>query len=210
MGFFYTVREGDYLSSIARAHGFVDGAALYEHPANEALRNERPDPNILAPGDLIYIPSSKAAEHSFSTDTRLRVEVPTRADTLEVELRTWRDEPYANAPYTLVVAGEVIYGDTDDDGRLRCERLPPGIKRIELEFAERKMTLVIGGLDPVDTVSGIQGRLRNLCYYSGRCHGILDDATRDAITRFKRLHDLGDGPRISDVLIEKLAELHGC
>lgn len=210
MGFFYTVREGDYLSSIARAHGFLDGAALYEHPANEALRNERPDPNILAPGDQVYIPTSKAAEHGSPTDTRLRIEVATQPDTLEVELRTWRDEPYANAPYTLTVAGEVIHGDTDGDGILRYERLPPGVERIELQFATRQMALVIGGLDPVDTVSGIQGRLRNLCYYSGRCHGILDDATRDAISRFKRLHDLGDGPRITDALVEKLAELHGC
>lgn len=210
MGFFYTVREGDHLASIARAHGFVDGMALYEHPANESLRNTRQDPNILAPGDQVYIPASKPVEHSCATDARLRIEVPVQPDTLEVELRTWRDEPYANAPFTLTVAGEVSHGETDGDGFVRHEKLPPGLKRVELEFAGQKMKLVIGGLNPQDTVSGIQGRLLNLSYYRGPCHGVLDDATRSAIAQFKRQHDLGEGPRITEALIEKLVDLHGC
>ncbi len=54
----YTVRRGDTLSSIARAHGRPGWRDLYEAPENSGFRDLRPDPNRVYPGDLIYIPSS--------------------------------------------------------------------------------------------------------------------------------------------------------
>ena len=51
----YVVRQGEHLAGIAARYGF-DPQPVWEHEANSELREQRRDPQILAPGDLLYIP----------------------------------------------------------------------------------------------------------------------------------------------------------
>jgi hypothetical protein len=52
----HTVQRGETLSGIAAKYGFSDWKKVYQHPANEALRKQRPNPNNIVPGDKVNIP----------------------------------------------------------------------------------------------------------------------------------------------------------
>lgn len=50
------VKRGDSLSRIALKYGITAWPILYNHPANEAFRRLRPNPNLIEPGDRVYVP----------------------------------------------------------------------------------------------------------------------------------------------------------
>jgi N-acetylmuramoyl-L-alanine amidase len=52
------VKKGDNLSSIARANGLKNWRSIYNHQDNKAFRKKRPDPNLIYPGDVIWLPTS--------------------------------------------------------------------------------------------------------------------------------------------------------
>jgi len=81
------------------------------------------------------------------------------------------------------------------------------------EPAERKpftWTLVIGHLDPVEEISGVQARLHNLGFDPGPIDGIKGSLTGAAVKRFQETFGLAvdgiAGPRTQ----AKLKEEHGC
>ncbi|MBX6424919.1 MAG: LysM peptidoglycan-binding domain-containing protein [Variibacter sp.] len=52
----YTVQRGDTLSAIARRFGVPSWQAIYNHPNNAGFRARRPDPNLIYPGDVVFVP----------------------------------------------------------------------------------------------------------------------------------------------------------
>lgn len=52
----HTVAQGDTLISIAHQYGFCDWKTIYFDGSNSELREQRPDPMVLAPGDEVHIP----------------------------------------------------------------------------------------------------------------------------------------------------------
>jgi len=54
----YKVKPGDSLSKIAAAYGCT-WQAIYNSPENSYLRKSRQNPNLIFPGDVLYIPSFK-------------------------------------------------------------------------------------------------------------------------------------------------------
>jgi hypothetical protein len=64
----HIVQPGESLSLIAKKYGFADWHALYDHPANVKLRNDRPNPDHIHAGDKIFIPDKKQTQHNASTD----------------------------------------------------------------------------------------------------------------------------------------------
>jgi hypothetical protein len=52
------------------------------------------------------------------------------------------------------------------------------------------IVLQLGNMNPVDFLSGVQSRLKNLDYYEGDVSGQLDDATRQAILEFQEDHGI--------------------
>ena len=64
----HIVKQGECLSSLAARFGFLNWKQLYDHPANAKLRQKRPNPNILAPGDEVAVPEP-ASEKKVSVPT---------------------------------------------------------------------------------------------------------------------------------------------
>jgi hypothetical protein len=208
---FYNVCQGDYLSKIAHEHGFSDWRTIYNHPQNESFRAKRPNPNVIFPGDRLFLPDTNAKEELCETGRVHRFKLQTCHNSLHVILKDAHGNPYRNTPYVLKIAGRTVSGTTDADGAVREPKIPPNLEQATLQIAGHTMTLSIGHLDPLDAeddgLAGMQGRLRNLGYYSGAVTGTMDDETREAIRAFREEYELGEDPA---ALKAKLCEKHGC
>jgi hypothetical protein len=56
MACIHIVRPGDCLSSLADAYGLSSWHVIYDAPENADFRSKRDNPNLVYPGDEIYIP----------------------------------------------------------------------------------------------------------------------------------------------------------
>ena len=65
---YHTVRQGECLSSIAKQYGFSDYKQIYNHGDNADFREQRPNPNIICPGDQIYIPEKETKAFDRGVD----------------------------------------------------------------------------------------------------------------------------------------------
>jgi hypothetical protein len=204
----YTVQAGDCVESIAFEHGHF-WETLWNHPNNRQLREIRKDPNVLLPGDRIFIPDPRivivhkptGARHQF-----LRRGVPS-----VLRLRLLEEgEPRADEPYVLKIDGKSFSGKTDREGRIE-QHIPPNARfgEVTLTTTGEEYPLILGGLDPVSNVLGIQERLNNLGFDCGPNDGTLTDRTVAALKRFQSEHGLpvtGDPDTMTQ---QKLLEVHG-
>jgi N-acetylmuramoyl-L-alanine amidase len=124
------------------------------------------------------------------------------------------EEPIADADYVLEVDGVwVAKGKTDGDGRLQIA-LPPRARVGRLVVypglpEERIITLDLGAMDPVEEVSGVRKRLRNLGYLCDP-EGPGDAADlQQAVRRFQEKNDLTVTGSVDAATRSKLKDLHG-
>ncbi|MCC7375949.1 MAG: peptidoglycan-binding protein [Verrucomicrobiales bacterium] len=66
----------------------------------------------------------------------------------------------------------------------------------------------LGHLDPLDTPSGVQQRLRNL-HYQCDSTGVWDDATREALREFQEAQGIEVNGDADSATQSKLREIHG-
>ena len=122
--------------------------------------------------------------------------------------------PIAKAPCKVEVDGVTTELTSDDKGLVECP-VPPTAKKGTLTLTDPGtgldivMNLVIGGLDPVETLSGQAARLNNLGYAAGAPGDAKDAAFVRAVRSFQGDNDLdvdGDcGPKTQ----ARLTEVHG-
>jgi hypothetical protein len=123
------------------------------------------------------------------------------------------EEPWANAPYALIIDSRMIQGQTDDDGRLE-ERIPPTARRGRLKMEpgtprERVYELRLGGLDPITSITGLADRLNNLGYHDGTRPAEMDAGLEESIRAFQRANGLEETGRADQSTQDRLRELHG-
>jgi N-acetylmuramoyl-L-alanine amidase len=179
----HTVAQGECLNQIAFDHGLL-WETIWNHANNFALRQQRKDPNVLFPGDQLYIPDLETKLAPCSTDQRHKFVVKASKITIKIHLLE-QDVPRAGVPYTLQIDGVLTSGTTDSDGYV-TETVPANAKAGELIVgtgtAKDVYLLQLGTLDPIDTDSGVAGRLRNLGYFG--------DDLGDAIRAFQQKEGL--------------------
>jgi N-acetylmuramoyl-L-alanine amidase len=185
----HTVKQGDTMIAIAEAHGFRNWKTIWYHGANEGLRGRRPNPQVLAPGDVVVIPDLFDAPVEVETNRRHTFRLKKRTAYFSVRLLDETEQPYRNARYELTVDGETLSGTTDGDGWVSKE-VPPTAKKGELKLwrTERDVAtwnVEIGTMDPVELMSGVKARLKNLGYQPGPGDE-LDEQTRFALAAFQR------------------------
>jgi len=52
----HTVVQGEHLSSIAKKYGFSSYKTIWDHGQNADLKKKRQNPNVIFPGDRLFIP----------------------------------------------------------------------------------------------------------------------------------------------------------
>ena len=212
---FHTVKQGECISRIAARYGFVDWSVIYGHADNADLRKKRPDPNIIHPGDRIFVPEREMKMVPRATGKSHAFTVRRPKKMLRLLVEDLAGEPVANAAYALVVEGKVYSGSTDGRGLVEQE-VSMEAESGTLEIAGKIWPLLVGHLNPIDDtpddgVSGIQARLKNLGYDPGPVDGELGPRTTAAVRAFQREHpplavDGICGPKTR----AKLTQRHGC
>jgi hypothetical protein len=213
---FHTVKQGESLSKIADEYGFSDFHSIWDHPDNAELKQKRQNPNVLYPGDDVFIPEKELKEVSGATEQRHRFQCRVPKEILRIALEDSNGNPIANAPYELLIEEEIHRGTTDDKGRLE-QRIPMDSQKGQLRL-ENGLTwdLLIGHLNPLgaDTsdqgISGAQGRLLNLGYEVGKVDGIFGAKTEAALKQFQADGSLPVTGRLDEATRTKLIETHGC
>ncbi len=160
----YQVQQGDHLSRIAKQFGFTDFHVIWDHPNNQALKAKRGSPNVLYPGDRLYIPDKQQRAEQRATDQKHVFKVSRHPLQLCILLREFDQTPVKNTPCRLEVETESFSLRTDGNGRIE-QSISSEAQQATLILRDRQIQVKIGYLDPVDTPSGQIARLTNLGYY---------------------------------------------
>jgi hypothetical protein len=212
----HTVKPGEYLAKIAAQYGFRNYSTIWDHPNNAALKEQRENPNVLMPGDTVYIPNKEQKQVIVATTQRHRFQVATPKILLRVALKNFDDQPLADTECELQVEGKTYHLTTDSDGLIEQE-IPATAENAGLTFTDPMIPLdiqviKIGHLDPVEENSGQRARLSNLGYYLGSLDNPSDDdeaQLRVAIEEFQCDNGLPATGAGDFATQAKLAEVHG-
>jgi hypothetical protein len=167
------VQPGDTALRIAARHGFRRLASVWLRAENDAIRALRRSPDVLAPGDELFVPGLEPRLEGADTTKRHVYLAPRPRERLRARFE-WSDRtPMASRAFTLELEGAPITGSTDAAGFVDVA-IPLGLREASLHFdddPELVWSLAIGELDPVDEptldagLSGAIARLRNLAHY---------------------------------------------
>lgn len=212
----YTVEPGDCLSSIAAAFNFDDWKTIYYYAENADFRQLRPDPNVIYPGDLLYIPDFDAGQQNASTETNNLFTLNVVPTLLRLKIMSVGDQPVAGAKYKLEIPGlPNLEGSTGGDGMI-SEAIPPdtttGLLTVFKNGASAPpiiWRLQVGDLNPVTEVSGQQARLNNLGFDAGDVNGLPNSVTDAAVSRFQDKNGLVVDGKCGPITQGKLKSLFG-
>jgi peptidoglycan hydrolase-like protein with peptidoglycan-binding domain len=206
----YIVKQGDHLDKLAFMNGF-DADTVWNDPKNADLKQQRPNPNMLAPGDVLYIPKKTDDPQSINQGTSNAYTATVPAAAVSLTFKT-QDGPLANEPYVIDGLGDQQQGTTDGSGTINLS-VPAHLREIQLTFPNRNITypIGVGDLDPIEEPSGVRQRLRHLAF------AVLPDPADDessldeaAISAFQEAQGLPVTGTVDDATRAALLAAHGC
>lgn len=206
----HVVRQGECVSSIAKNVGHF-WETIWNDAANAELREIRKDPNVLLPEDRIHVPPLRPKQEPGQTEMRHRFRRKGQPEILRIRVLC-DDEPRGNEPYEIDVDGEKRAGVTDADGKVVCP-IQPNARRALLRVGTedvQEFVFDLGELDPIDELSGVQGRLCNLGFDCWSRDGELSEETDAAIRLFQRRHGLVETGEPDEATRAKLQSEYGC
>jgi len=239
-GKYHIVVQGDYLSKIAREAGFASFLTIWDASENKQLKELRKNPNVLFPGDRLFVPAKETKEESAATGKRHRFELQSEKLFLRIVLKDLKNQPLEGNDCTLSIETDSKILTSSSQGMLEREIIDPravakGLlldrgRAKDAAKVERQIPLRIGDLDPETTVSGQIARLNNLGYNAGEVppHPLTPEEEkklikslpfRSAVEEFQCDHLGMDSPAVIKQVVDgvcgektakKLKEVHGC
>src|SRR5437588_2890033 len=130
--------------------------------------------------------------------------------TVPVTARAQADAAAASgAPPSIAALQEELRQAGFDPGPVNgvmSEKTTRALVAYERRMHRMPQAIASVGVDAADPVLRAQKELKRLGFYSGPADGALGPSTRDAIIRFEVSRQLPVDPRVSDRLLEALAE----
>ncbi|WP_437963477.1 peptidoglycan-binding domain-containing protein [Sorangium sp. So ce260] len=210
----YLIRQGDYLTRLAQRMGFR-AEDVWNHPKNKELKARRRNPEILQPGDVLYVPDESDVPPRPITAgalNRFKAKVPTVQ--VKIKLETRVGEPIANKAFRVeCIRRASLDGVTDASGLARFE-VPIHVPDVLLTIEEvgLRYTVRIGHMDPVEEMSGVAKRLVQLGYLSREfaVDGNVDMvALSAAVADFQRAEGLAATGELNDAVRDAIVRSHG-
>src|SRR5215471_4711007 len=125
MAEYHVVQQGEYLSKIAKTYGFENYSPIWDHPENARLKQKRKsNPNLLYPGDRIYIPDRTTREEGRSTDLRHSFKLNAKPLRLRVVLMTCDGQPRHNLSLVMNLDGGLETNLMTDSNGLLDRSIP--------------------------------------------------------------------------------------
>ncbi len=158
----YVVKQGDFVDLLAHQYGF-DANDVWNDSANDELRKNRDNPNVLYSTDVLYMPP-RVAPAPFNLQTGTTNTFESNEPTVPVQIRF--DYPdLASQAFTIDELPNLTGQSTDGDGIAKFV-VPINIGHFTVTFTSSatSFAFLLGNLDPVGTLSGIFQRLQNLGY----------------------------------------------
>ena len=212
----YVVQQGDHLSSIAKDFGFSRYQTIWDDPNNAALKAQRVNPNVLYPGDVLYIPDKTVTDFPRPTDQKHPFVLNKQPLKLRLVLEDIYEKPIAGAACRLRLGFDLHNVTTDGTGHLEQGISPEvhdavlTIQAPQTPFQGVPLSIKIGHLDPVETVSGQHARLTNLGYFPGPTGASDPAALESAIEEFQCDQSLTVDGICGPQTQAKLKQVHGC
>ena len=210
----HVVGQGECLTRIASRYGFKNYRTIYDHPKNAEFKQKRPNPNLIHPGDVIFIPDKELKTESCSTARLHSFVVPSARRILRIVIEDADHVRQSNVAYEMVIEGRAYRGTTDAQGLLE-QSIPVDAEEGTLRTEKYEWPLRIAHLNPVadsndDGVSGLQARLRNMGYDPGNIDGLIGPKTRAAIRAFQAKNSLTVDGELNESTRAKIVDNHGC
>jgi Putative peptidoglycan binding domain len=204
----HVVRQGECVASIAADYG-APAKKVWNAPENDELREKRDSPNVLLPGDRVFINDQDRKDEACATEQRHRFRKHGQPVYLRLQFLDM-GEARAGEKYTLKIDGRLIEGTTDGEGKIEVvipARAEEAVLRLGEKARGEDYVLRLGELDPVTEPSGVQARLSHLGYRCGE-PGKMDELTRRAVREFQydRVLKMGE---VNDETREELVKAHG-
>lgn len=212
----YTVKQGDHLFGIAEENGFHDYSILWDDAQNATLKQTRQNPNILLPGDQVFVPDPEIREESRPTNQRHKFQVNTEKLQLRLVLQDIYEKPIAAAQCNLIVDGDLHKLTSSGTGLIELPISPSAKQAVliidsdQTPFEKVEIPIKIGHLDPIDTLSGQKARLNNLGYFAGNVTGPADDQFESAVEEFQCDNSIGVDGKCGPTTQSKLKQVYGC
>jgi hypothetical protein len=205
----YTVKQGDCISSIAFKYGFFPDT-IWNDSKNSKLKQDRKDPNVLLPGDEVYIRDKREKEESCESERKHRFKRKGVPERLRIQFMDEEGKPRADEAYILEIDGDLSDGKTDTGGKIVIW-IPPDAKEGKITFPNsgEEYGLELGELDPVTEIKGVQARLSNLGFYEGEIDGNIREDLEDAIRDFQESEGLNPTGKIDKSFEQKLEDVYG-
>jgi hypothetical protein len=160
------IKQGEFLQQLADALGF-DADTVWQDPSNAQLQAIRPNANILAPGDVLYIPETPSQPPATLTPGSTNSFVASAPSTFTLTHKFVGFDPttYASKAYTVQELDQLTGLQSDENGVVTFQA-PVTLTTATVVFTDtgESWTLCIGAMDPINTLSGIFMRLQNLGY----------------------------------------------
>lgn len=206
----HVVRRGECITSLAKNSGHL-WETIWNDAGNTELREVRQDPNVLLPEDRVTIPAIRKKQEPGETEMRHRF--VRRGEPAYLRLRVLDDDrPLSNQPYELTVDQQSFTGTTDPQGQLDVP-IPGNANRATLVVGVEPDTfryvLDLGEIEPVESVRGVQQRLRNLGFGQATVDGVVGPKTEEALRAFQKVNELPETGRPDTQTRQKLKENHG-
>ncbi len=210
--------KGEWIGSIAASAGFPAWQVIWQDDGNSRLRNRR-EPNLLLENDEIWIPSAK--DFKKVKETKLAVRVRTRKkndlvwyDKDKLRVRVVRVKEYLRLfgpiPFALTAGKESLKGKITKDAQVLEIPLALAVRTATLDLGGRVITLEIGGLGPLETVAGVQGRLNNLGWDAGEVNDLDGPPTRSAVRDFQAFRGIQVDGAIAGATRSEAKTAYGC
>jgi Putative peptidoglycan binding domain len=211
----HIVKQGEHTTRIAKRYGFINFLTIWDDPENAALKELRKNPNVLFPGDRVFVPDKQLKKLPRPTGQKHRFVVAIKQLMLRIVIQNYSRKPISGTQCDLEVEGKAAHLVTDGNGQIE-QLILPTAEIAKLDILNEEFSVLIGHLDPVEENSGLEARLNNLGYYVPPADSERDDdELRSAIEEFQRDYGLvpkgGRPSGVNDAATQaKLLEAHGC
>src|SRR5882762_11116156 len=110
----HEVSQGECVASIAAQYGFF-WKTIWNDGENSELKAKRPNPNTLAPGDVVVIPEKKIKEESCATEKLHKFKRKGVPALLKIRLME-NGEARKDVEWKASLGGKWQEGKTDGEG----------------------------------------------------------------------------------------------